>query len=132
MTDGVRAVTARPRPVRWRAGAFWAGAAAALVPWLTGSGAELLDDPITGIGRLAGMVSGYLIAVQLLLMSGRERHSSTWHRWIGGTVFAFLVAHMVFITFGYAAGGGSWSRPGASSGATPGCWPRTWPSGCSP
>ncbi|MFI9550526.1 ferredoxin reductase family protein [Nonomuraea endophytica] len=104
MTDGVRTVAARPRQIRWWVGAFWAGVAATLLPWTLGSGAEFLNDPITGIGRVAGLVSGYLIAVQLLLMSGRARHSSTWHRWIGGTVFAFLVAHLVFITFGYAAG----------------------------
>lgn len=104
MTDGVRTVTTRARPIRWWVGAFWAGAVLALVPWLLGSAAELGADPITGIGRVAGLAAGYLIAVQLLLMSGRARHSSSWHRWIGGTVFIFLVAHLVFITFGYAAG----------------------------
>lgn len=104
MTEGVRAVSTRVRPVRWWIGAFWVGAAAVLVPWALGSAPEFLDDPITGIGRVAGLIAGYLIAVQLILMSGRARHSAAWHRWIGGTVFVFLVAHLVFITVGYAAG----------------------------
>ncbi len=84
---------------------FWAGAVLALVPWMLGSASELAADPLTGIGRLAGMVAGYLIAVQLIVMSGRAHRGSAWHRWIGATAFVFLVAHLVFITVGYAAGG---------------------------
>lgn len=85
-----------------------AGAAGALAPWAVG----LDGDPYTAAGRAAGLLAGYLIAVQVVLMSrvpvverlvGGVRRS-LWHRRIGASVFALMIAHIVFITIGYAAG----------------------------
>lgn len=99
--------TARARATWLWPAVFWAGAGAVLAPWALNSASEFTTDPVTGIGRVAGLLAGYLIAVQLILMSRLvDGHRvPAWHRRIGGAVFAFLMAHMVFITVGYAAGG---------------------------
>jgi ferredoxin-NADP reductase/DMSO/TMAO reductase YedYZ heme-binding membrane subunit len=74
---------------------------------LTGSAAAQL----TSLGRLAGLVSADLLLVQVLLMAripwieravGQDalaRH----HRLVGFTSFVLMVAHVGFITAGYAA-----------------------------
>lgn len=89
-----------------------AGAVAALWPWLTGSAQQLAGDPLTGLGRAAGLLAGYLVAVQLVSMSripAVQRFIGTaalsrWHRAIGTGVMLLLSVHIGFITAGYAAG----------------------------
>lgn len=62
------------------------------------------------LGRLAGLYGALLMAFQLLLVArlpwldrriGMDRLTS-WHRWTGFSVLWLLLAHAVFITFGYA------------------------------
>lgn len=89
-----------------------AGGGAALWPWLAGSGAQLASDPVTGTGRAAGLLAGYLVAVQVMSMSripAVQRLIGTgalrwWHRGIGVGVLLLLSLHIGFITAGYAAG----------------------------
>jgi predicted ferric reductase len=98
---------------RVRAPALLAGGGvAALWPWLTGSAAELAGDPLTGVARAAGLLAGYLIAVQVASMSripAVQRFLGTaalswWHRAIGTSVLFLLSVHIGFVTAGYAAG----------------------------
>ncbi|WP_203976354.1 ferredoxin reductase family protein [Planotetraspora silvatica] len=104
--DRSRAGTARASTTWLWPAIFWLGAAAALVPWAVHSGGRFAADPLVGTGRLAGMLAGYLIAVQLILMSRvlDTRLISVWHRRLGAAVFAFITAHIVFSTVGHAAG----------------------------
>ncbi|MGW0822916.1 ferredoxin reductase family protein [Streptomyces sp. NPDC002845] len=62
------------------------------------------------LGRLAGLLGALMMAFQLLLIArlpwfdrriGMDRLTS-WHRWVGFSVLWLLVAHGVFITYGYA------------------------------
>ncbi|MFF5360358.1 ferric reductase-like transmembrane domain-containing protein [Streptomyces scabiei] len=62
------------------------------------------------LGRLTGLYGALLMAFQLLLVArlpwfdrriGMDRLTS-WHRWTGFSVLWLLVAHGVFIGFGYA------------------------------
>ncbi|MHC3469650.1 ferredoxin reductase family protein [Streptomyces sp. 7R007] len=62
------------------------------------------------LGRLAGLYGALLMAFQLLLVArlpwldrriGMDRLTS-WHRWTGFGILWTLLAHAVFITFGYA------------------------------
>ena len=62
------------------------------------------------IGRLAGLYGALAMAFQLLLVArlpwldrrlGMDR-LTTWHRWTGFTILWTLLAHLVFITMGYA------------------------------
>jgi predicted ferric reductase len=93
---------------------FWAGLAAVVAPWwlrtvpgsLSGTGADL-----TAAGRITGLVGGYALLVQVLMMSRVRwlerwtgaRHLSLWHRELGGFVVVAVLAHAVLITLGYAA-----------------------------
>lgn len=89
-----------------------AGGAGALWPWLTGSAQQLAADPLTGMGRAAGLLAGYLIAVQVMTMSRipsvqrfiGTRTLSRWHRIVGTAALLALCVHIGFITAGYAAG----------------------------
>ncbi|CCK26679.1 oxidoreductase [Streptomyces davaonensis JCM 4913] len=66
------------------------------------------------LGRLAGLYGALLMAFQLLLVArlpwldrriGMDRLTS-WHRWTGFGILWTLLAHAVFITFGYADSSG--------------------------
>ena len=70
----------------------------------------LSDDVLISIGRLAGLYGALAMAFQLLLIArlpwldrrlGMDRLTS-WHRWTGFSILWLLVAHLVFILFGYA------------------------------
>jgi predicted ferric reductase len=72
--------------------------------------AGLSDNVLISIGRLAGLYGALAMAFQLLLVArlpwfdrrlGMDRLTS-WHRWTGFTILWTLLAHLVFITFGYA------------------------------
>jgi ferredoxin-NADP reductase/DMSO/TMAO reductase YedYZ heme-binding membrane subunit len=72
-----------------------------------GTGPEL-----TSLGRLLGLVAADLLLLQCLLMAripGAERtwgqdRLARWHRVLGFTSFHAMLAHVVVITVGYAAG----------------------------
>lgn len=94
-----------------------------LALWLANSGLQDLtrgDGPaLTSAGRLLGLISADLLLVQCLLMAripwaerawGQDR-LARWHRVLGFTSFTAMLAHVVFVTFGYAAGSGH-SVPG--------------------
>ncbi|GII55660.1 ferric reductase [Planotetraspora thailandica] len=85
---------------------FWAGAVAALAPWAFNSAAGFASAPLLGMAKIAGLIAGYLVAVQLILMSRvlETQLIAVWHRRLGGAVFAFITAHIVFSTVGHAAG----------------------------
>ncbi|MGZ4535855.1 MAG: ferredoxin reductase family protein [Nocardioidaceae bacterium] len=72
---------------------------------LTGLGAQ-----VTAAGRLAGLLGGYLVLVQLLLMSrlgwferavGFDRLTA-WHRGLGTNTVLLMAAHVLLIVEGYA------------------------------
>lgn len=65
---------------------------------------------LTGAGRITGLLAGYGIAVQLLLMSrvpvldrgvGTDR-LARWHAFGGRYTVSLMLMHTVFITWGYA------------------------------
>lgn len=69
-------------------------------------------EGLTSAGRLAGLVASVLLLVLVLLMArvpaleaafGQDRLARV-HRWVGFTSFDLVVAHVVTITWGYAAG----------------------------
>ncbi len=83
--------------------------------WATGGGIQDLggwETGLTSTGRLTGLIASVLLLIQVLLMSrlpllehafGQDRLART-HRWVGFTSFNLLIAHIVLITWGYAAG----------------------------
>jgi len=67
---------------------------------------------LTSLGRITGLVSSVLLLVQVVLMArvprleaafGQDRLAHT-HRLVGFTSFNLMLAHIVLITWGYAAG----------------------------
>lgn len=83
--------------------------------WVAGGGVQDLDGWETGLtssGRLLGLVASDLLLVQVLLMArlpwlerpfGQDRLARQ-HRLVGFTSFNLMLAHIVLITWGYAAG----------------------------
>lgn len=87
--------------------------------WVTdlfvlGGGAGSLDAPgalTTALGRLTGLYGALALMLQLFLIARvpwLERRLgmdqlTRWHRWTGFWVLWLLLAHVVFITLGYAA-----------------------------
>ncbi|MFI2432767.1 ferric reductase-like transmembrane domain-containing protein [Streptomyces sp. NPDC018693] len=72
--------------------------------------AGFASNTLIVLGRLTGLFGALLMAFQLLLVArlpwldrriGMDRLTS-WHRWTGFGVLWLLLAHVVFITFGYA------------------------------
>ncbi|MET9834175.1 ferredoxin reductase family protein [Streptomyces sp. NPDC006385] len=72
--------------------------------------AGFASNTLIVLGRLTGLFGALLMAFQLLLVArlpwldrriGMDRLTS-WHRWTGFSVLWTLLAHAVFITFGYA------------------------------
>jgi predicted ferric reductase len=66
---------------------------------------------LTALGRLAGLIAAELLLVQVVFMArlpwlersyGQDR-LARWHRWTGFTSFNLMLAHIGFITLGYAA-----------------------------
>ncbi|MFD7877632.1 ferric reductase-like transmembrane domain-containing protein [Streptomyces sp. NPDC059766] len=103
----------RPRVVA-RTGLYAVLAAnAAAVAWLFAQ-AGFASNALIVLGRLAGLYGALLMAFQLLLVArlpwldrriGMDRLTS-WHRWTGFGVLWTLLAHVVFIAFGYADSSG--------------------------
>lgn len=81
--------------------------------WLHGGGISAvhgLGDLWTSIGRITGLLSAYLALVQVLLLArltwierltGFDR-LTVWHRLNGKICLGLVLAHVVFITIGYA------------------------------
>lgn len=83
--------------------------------WVAGGGLQDLRGWETGlasVGRLTGLVASVLLLAQVVLMArvpplepafGEDRLART-HRLVGFTSFSLMLAHVVLITWGYAAG----------------------------
>ena len=105
---------ARPGPERWLwRVAFWAGLAASVAAWWLNTPVDALRGNGTALaaaGRITGLAGGYLLIVQVLLMSRLgwleraigARFLNLWHRELGGFLVVAILAHAVLITFGYA------------------------------
>ena len=95
--------------------ALWAGLVLVSYWWASGGGVQDLGGWTTGLestGRLTGLVASFLLLAQVLLMArvpvlegafGQDRLARL-HRLVGFTSFDLMVAHIVLITWGYAAG----------------------------
>jgi predicted ferric reductase len=99
----------RPRVVA-RTGLYAVLAANVAVVLYFFTQAGFASNTLIVLGRLTGLSGALLMAFQLLLVArlpwldrriGMDRLTS-WHRWTGFSVLWTLLAHVVFITFGYA------------------------------
>jgi len=94
---------------------LWLGLLLVSYWWATGGGFQDLagwETGLTSAGRLTGLLASDLLLVQVLLMArvpfleaayGQDRLARL-HRVVGFTSFNLMVAHIVLITWGYAAG----------------------------
>jgi ferredoxin-NADP reductase len=81
--------------------------------WHQTPGSATLGGPalMTTGGRLAGLIGGYLLLVQVLLMSRvpiidralSGSRKSSWHRSLGAYVIGIITLHITLVTLGYAA-----------------------------
>ncbi|MCH5672335.1 ferredoxin reductase family protein [Streptomyces gilvus] len=103
----------RPRVVA-RTGLFAVLAANAAVVAYFFAQAGFASNALIVLGRLAGLYGALVMAFQLVLVArlpwldrriGMDRLTS-WHRWTGFALLWTLLAHAVFISFGYADGAG--------------------------
>ncbi|MET8762590.1 ferredoxin reductase family protein [Lentzea sp. NPDC004782] len=95
--------------------AMWAGLLLVTYWWAAGGGITGLggaETALDSLGRLTGLVGADLLLVQVLLMArlpvlerafGQDRLVAV-HRVVGFTSFNLVLAHLVLITWGYAAG----------------------------
>ncbi|MFF5567318.1 ferric reductase-like transmembrane domain-containing protein [Streptomyces sp. NPDC012623] len=95
----------------------WAGAAAVLALWWRNTLVVRMDPAewLTGAGRLTGLLSGYVIAVVVLLMArvpalerrvGSDR-VARWHAVCGRYAVSLLIAHVLLIVGGYSVRSGT-------------------------
>jgi predicted ferric reductase len=95
---------------------FFSGLATSLSLWLFDTQAGAVNDTATlmlAAGRLTGLAAGYLLFIQLLMMSRVSwleewvgaRDLLRWHRWLGTSLVVGVLAHIVFIVYGYALTG---------------------------
>ncbi|MER6419602.1 ferredoxin reductase family protein [Streptomyces sp. NPDC001137] len=103
----------RPRVVA-RTGLYAVLAANAAVVAYFFAQAGFVSNALIVIGRLTGLYGALIMAFQLVLVArlpwldrriGMDRLTS-WHRWTGFALLWTLLAHAVFISFGYADGAG--------------------------
>ncbi|MEU0251738.1 ferredoxin reductase family protein [Streptomyces sp. NPDC006184] len=104
-------VTGRRSPAGAVLALLWAGAAAVIALWWTDTGAVVgTAGALTGAGRIAGLLCGYICAVLVGLMArvplletrvGSDR-VARWHAMAGRYTVCLLVAHIVLILAGYA------------------------------
>jgi predicted ferric reductase len=93
---------------------FWLGLVLAVLPWWFATPAGSVQGTgmvLTAAGRIVGLVAGYVLLVQVLLMSrlpvlerwvGGDR-LSRWHREVGGAVVVATLGHAALILLGYAS-----------------------------
>ena len=108
----------RPVPRWWRDASVVAGWLVLLVVtalWVKGGGIQQLtsvSDALLSTGRLTGLIASALLLIQVFLMArvpwveqawGQDELART-HRLVGFTSFTLMLAHIVLITLGYAAG----------------------------
>ena len=86
--------------------------------WLRHDGLDQLSTlggTLTAVGQLTGLYGTYLALIQLVLMSRSPWLDQAFgmdglaraHRWLGFATVWLLLAHVIFITTGYALGDGS-------------------------
>lgn len=107
-----------PVPRWWRDASVAAGWLVLLVVtalWVSGGGIQQLTSvpgALMSTGRLTGLVASALLLLQVFLMArvpwveqafGQDELART-HRLVGFTSFTAMLAHLVLITLGYAAG----------------------------
>ncbi|WP_051712607.1 ferredoxin reductase family protein [Spirillospora albida] len=92
---------------------FWGMFATSVGLWVFATPPSTLSgkaEIVTGIGRVTGMIGGFLLLTQVLMMS-RVSWLETWigghdlirwHRWIGGWLLVSVLAHAGYTTVGYA------------------------------
>ena len=105
---------ATPHKVLAKAGLYvFLLANAAFVTYLFNA-AGVGSNKLINFGRLAGLYGALAMAFQLLLVArlpwldrrlGMDKLTS-WHRWVGFTIFFTLIGHLVFIAFGNAGADG--------------------------
>jgi predicted ferric reductase len=92
---------------------FFSGLTASVALWLFDTQAGAVHDVpslMMAAGRVTGLIGGYLLFIQLLMMSRvswleewvGSRDLLRWHRWLGTSLVVFVLAHVVFIIYGYA------------------------------
>jgi predicted ferric reductase len=92
---------------------FWLGVVAVVLPWwlnTPGGSVTDVDVALVEAGRLTGLLGGYVLLLQFLLMSrvgALERRLGAaeilgWHRDLGGLLLFLVLAHVALITVGYA------------------------------
>ena len=92
---------------------FFSGLATSVSLWLFDTQAGAVHDTPTlmlAAGRITGLVGGYLLFIQLLMMSRVSwledwvgaRDLLRWHRWLGTSLVVTVLGHIVFIVYGYA------------------------------
>jgi predicted ferric reductase len=92
---------------------FVGGLATSVALWVFDTQPGAINDSATlliAAGRITGLIGGYLLFIQLLMMSRVSwleewvgaRDLLRWHRWLGTSLLVFVLAHIVFIVFGYA------------------------------
>ncbi|HQF04084.1 MAG TPA: ferric reductase-like transmembrane domain-containing protein, partial [Phycicoccus sp.] len=95
--------------------AFWSVLVAVTALWVQGGGLGELGSvagALTSTGRLTGLIASALLLIQVLLMARVPWFEQSWgqdelvrtHRLVGFTSFNLMLAHIVLITLGYAAG----------------------------
>ncbi|HLL65046.1 MAG TPA: ferric reductase-like transmembrane domain-containing protein [Micromonosporaceae bacterium] len=101
-------------PGRWVLRAiFFLGLVACVAPWWLDTPTQSLTTTsglLVAAGRITGLVGGYLLLVQIVLISRLgwlerwigTRHMLLWHRELGGSVVVIVLAHAVLIVLGYA------------------------------
>ena len=98
--------------------AFWAGLLTGVGLWWLGTpfgSVASIGDAMTEAGRVTGMVAGYVLLVQILLMSRvgwLDRRISAnelllLHRDLGGLLVIMVLAHAALLIVGYAYSDGS-------------------------
>ncbi|MEV4344574.1 ferric reductase-like transmembrane domain-containing protein [Actinoplanes sp. NPDC049596] len=95
---------------------FFSGLATSVALWVFDTQPGAVSDTPTlmlAAGRITGLIGGYLLFVQLLMMSRVSwleewvgaRDLLRWHRWLGTSLVVFVLTHIVFIVYGYALTG---------------------------
>ncbi|MFP3962479.1 ferric reductase-like transmembrane domain-containing protein [Actinomadura fulvescens] len=96
---------------------FWATLATSVALWMFGTPRSTLSgtpELVTAGGRVTGLIGGYLLLAQVLMMSrvawlenwigGHDL--MRWHRQVGVYLLLSVLAHAAYITVGYAMSAG--------------------------
>lgn len=113
--------TARVIPRWWKDASVllaWGLGLFVVALWVSNAGLQQSTAAgwLTSSGRLTGLVSSYLLLLQVFLMARIPFVEQAWgqdgltrlHRWVGFTSFTLMLAHIGLIILGYASG--HWSE----------------------